>query len=157
MTLDREELEELIRRVIAEERAEAMSHPLHREKFTRYTDPDGKTWVSATMERAEVAQKMIAFVLALIALLSSVNYAVLTYAVRPAIEVEIKREMAAHNEDARRRMDEMLPHIVNREEWVAWTAEKKQMWDRQQEVNELMEKRLTRIEEKLDRLIERGR
>lgn len=153
--IDRDELEELIRRVIAEERQESMAHPARREKVTRYTDPDGKTWVSMTMERAEIAQKLIGLAIALCTLLSLVNYAIITYAVRPEIRDQIDNAIAEHELSARTRMNEMLPSIVNRAEWSSWTAEKNEKWRAQDLMNEAMNARLVRIEEKLDRLIER--
>lgn len=155
--MEREEMEDLIRQVIAEERHESLAHPARREKFTRYTDPDGKTWMSATMDRAEIAQKMIGFVIASCTLLGVINYAILTFSVRPAVRNEIDARIGQHEDQARTKMNEMLPYIVKREEWVAWTSDKSRRWQQQDALNEALENRLTRIEEKLDRLIERGR
>lgn len=155
MNIDKEELSKLIRDIIAEERAESLAHPGRREKITRYTDPEGKTWVSMTLERTEMVQKIMALFLTLCSVLSIVNYAVIRFAVEPAIHIEIDKAIDDHEVQVRARMNEMAPNIVTQTEFKAWTSEKTEKWKNQEIFNAGINDRLKRIEEKLDRLIER--
>lgn len=153
--IDRDELEELIRRVIAEERQESMAHPTRREKFTRYTDPEGKTWVSATMEKAEMAQKLLGLFLALASIISVVNYAVVNYAVMPSVHGAVESAIDTHEKAVAVRMAEIAPTLVQRAEFERRVAVADERWKNQDGLNNAMAERLKRIEEKLDRLIER--
>lgn len=157
MTLDREELEELVRRVIAEERNEALAHPGRREKYTRYTDPDGKTWVSATLERGEVFRKVLAVVTLMIASAAGLVAFTNQWFLLPTIDSRADVKIEAHEQRVRKEMDAKTPAFVTRAEFDRRVASSDARWEAQEARYAALTEWLTRIEAKLDRVIERGR
>lgn len=157
MTINREELEAVIRQVIAEERVESIAHPAQREKVTRYTDPDGKTWISTTLERGEIAQKIAALLIALTTIVSAANYVVSRLVLYPAIDERVTASILAHEERARNRMSEISPTLVTRAEFDAWTAEKNEKWRDQDEFNKRIEAALIEMQRDIKELLKRVR
>lgn len=155
--MDREELEEIIRRVIAEDRAEQLAHPSRRERVTQFTDPDGNTWISRTLTKAEELKRMFMLVGFVCSLFIGAAGVIYKYALLPEFKGEISSQLDAHNVEATKRMNEVLPTIVTRGEFDRRVAMSDAKWAAQEERYIVLTEWLTRIEAKLDRVIERGR
>lgn len=157
MTLDREELEELVRRVIAEDRAEQIVHPSRREKVTQFTDSEGNTWISRTLTRTEELRRMAALVGFVCSLFIGASTALYKYVLLPEFQHEVAVQVTAHASEARAQMNAVLPTIVTRGEFDRRVAMADAKWEAADERYAALSEWLKRIEEKLDRLIERGR
>lgn len=155
MNIDKEELTELIRDIITEERAESIAHPTRRERVTRFTDPEGKTWVSMTLERGEIVTKLAALLVALTTIFSIANYFVSRLVVYPAIEERVTAEIKNHEEQVRTRMNEVAPTLVTRTEWKEWTAEKNERWRNQDEFNRQVGNAIIEMQKDIKLLLQR--
>lgn len=133
--VEKEELLEMIRQSIREFDAERMSHPTRRERVTRFTDPDGKTWVSTTLEKAEVIRKALlvgaAIIGATVALVQFTNRWFLV----PTMDERAASIVAAHESEVRAEMAAVTPGFVTKAEFDRRVAASDGRWDTQEEFN----------------------
>lgn len=157
------EQRKLIRDVIAEERAEQLAHPSRRERVTKFTDPDGNTWISRTLSRAEEARRLfglIAFAFGICAAAFTTYY---NLVVLPDVDAHAAAQISAHDEAARRRMDEVAAQILFKKDFdaalaaSAWVAEKEQRWKYQDEFNQRIELTLIEMQRDIKELLRRVR
>lgn len=157
MTLSRDELRTLIREVMEEQQSERMAHSARREKVTRYTDPEGKTWMSATLERGEVVRKVLAVVVVVIASTAGLVAFTNQWFLLPTIDSRADIKIEAHEQRIREEMDAKTPAFVTRAEFDRRVAASDARWEAQDARYVALTEWLTRVEGKLDRAIERGR
>lgn len=153
--MDRDELEEIIRRVIAEDRAEQLAHPSRREKVTQFTDPQGNTWISRTLSKAEELRRMallVGFVCSVFIGAGSILY---KYVLLPEFQHVVSSQIEEHSMQARRQMETVTPTIVLRSEFDRRAATDDARWAAQGDTNNALQAWMVRVEAKLDRLIER--
>lgn len=153
--MDRDELEEIIRRVIAEDRAEQLAHPSRREKVTQFTDPQGNTWISRTLSKAEELRRMtllVGFVCSVFIGAGSILY---KYVLLPEFQHVVSSQIEEHSMRARRQMETVTPTIVSRSEFDRRAATDDARWAAQDDTNDALQAWMVRVEAKLDRLIER--
>lgn len=151
--MERDELIETIREVIAEERRERMTHPEARERVTRYQDPTGKTWTSVTMAKAEWVTKILQLCLVVGAVLSLANVVVIRMSVGPLIDEKIGVAIHAHETAAEERMKAIAPTIATRSELDAVKSEMAVSRAQRIEQFNALNARLDRIENMLQILL----
>lgn len=157
MSLSRDELRTLIREVLEEQQTERMAHSTRREKVTRYTDPEGKTWMSATLERGEVVRKVFAIVGFVIASTAGLVAFTNQWFLLPTIDHRADIKISAHEDRVQKEMDAKTPGFVTRAEFDRRVAASDARWEAQDARYVALTEWLNRVEGKLDRVIERGR
>lgn len=155
MDVTKEELTQMIRAVIAEERVESLSHPGQRAPVTRYTDPDGKTWVSTTLERGEMIRKALVIIGVVLASAVALIQFTNVWFLLPTMDARASQQIVAHEARVRQEMETRVPNFVSKSEFDRRVAASDAKWAAQDEKYKVLTEWMTRIEAKLDRLIER--
>lgn len=153
--MDREELRDVIRDVIAEERAASMSRELKRERFTRYTDPEGKTWVSATLERGEMLRKVLLILAAIVGATVAAVQFTNTWFLMPTIDRRAQSLIQAHEVRVKAEMEATVPTFVTSSEFNAKVAERDERWRNQLDFNQRVEVTLISIQTDIKELLRR--
>lgn len=147
--MDREQLVETIREVIAEERRERMTHPEKRERVTRYTTPEGETYTSVTMARAQWVGLVLGLVLSAASVLGIIGGIGIKLWVEPVIDQKIE----AHHIE----MEKEAVAFVHREQFEPWAALQNAKWEEQQRVNDRRERQLADIAADIKLILQRLR
>lgn len=155
MNVTKEELTEMIRAVIAEERSESIAHSGQRAPVTRYTDADGKTWLSATLERGEMIRKALVIIGIIVGSVVGLIQFTNAWFLLPTMDARANEQIVEHEQRARQEMEARVPAFVSRAEFDRRVAASDAKWAAQDEKYKVLTEWMTRIEAKLDRLIER--
>lgn len=151
--MEREEIEDLIHSILDER----VQHPGQRAKMTRFTTPEGKTWVSTTLERGEMVRKM----LVIMAVLIGSTVALVQFSNRwfliPTIDDRAKAQIQAHEIRVKAEMQAITPTFVTRAEFDRRVASSDVKWENQQEFNGRVEAALVVIQADVKELLKRVR
>lgn len=155
MSLD--ELEELVTKLMDKRDAQRMASGVRRDPFTSFTDPDGKTWLSATLNKAEVVRKAWAAILLFGAILGGINFVLTTYVARPVAREEAATQIAEHNKAAREEMQKIATTLVYKPEFDAYKASRDERWATQTATNQRIEASLVEMQKDIKELLKRVR
>lgn len=155
MSLD--ELEELVQKLMDKRDAQRMASGVRRDPFTSFTDPDGNTWLSATLNKAEVVRKTWAAILLVVAILSGINFVLTTYVARPVAKEEAAAQIAEHNKHAQEEMAKIAPTLVYKQDFDAYKASRDERWTTQTVTNQRIESGLVEMQRDIKELLKRVR
>lgn len=134
--MEREEIEEMVASAVRQAMEAHMAHPGKRAKVTKFTDPEGKTWMSATLDRGEVVRK----VLTLVALVIASTVALIQFSNRwfliPTMDARANGIVHEHELRVRQEMQQVVPDFVTKAEFDKRVAAADGRWETQKEFNE---------------------
>lgn len=156
MPCDKDELREIIREVMMEEKALHYENGgMRRREMERFKTPDGKEFISTTIERAEMLRKVAMLAAFFVALVIAGLGLWWKVEIEPRNREFIRAELAQHSADARDRMKEVAKQYALKSDFDTFVADKEQRWRAQDRFNERVELVLIDIQKDTKELLRR--
>jgi hypothetical protein len=147
--MDRDDLVETIRAVIEEDRNERIAHPEERERMTRFTTPEGRSFTAVTLSHWDWLKNIAWLLAGLATILGALNVIYLKMSVEPIMDHKIE----VHSAQAEQRMADKAAGYVTIPMWTAWTVDKDRRWSNLDEREEKRSKWEAAMDEKMDRMV----
>ena len=149
--------EDAVRKIMAEHEAARLATGASRAPFSTLKDPDGKTWVSSTFEKAEVVKKFWQAILLVCAIGGGINYALTRYIVTPEATRVARETLTEHEVAVAKKMDAIMPTIVMRSDFDKYVERRDERWVAQGQTNERIETALVEVSRDIKELLKRTR
>lgn len=155
--MDRDELISVIKEVIAEDRAERITHPEQRQKYTSYETPEGRTWTAVTLEKGEMLRKAVTIISTVCVFIGSLFIGYYELIISPRNERATASMIHQHELEAAGRMREEAAKYALAEDLKMLKVEKEQKWIDQDRFNARVEASLVEMQKDIKELLRRVR
>jgi hypothetical protein len=161
MMLTREEIEQIAAAAasaaVEQERASRLSHPEERRRVTKFQAPDGREWISTTLEKAELWKRVILLIVFAGSIMGGVLGGYYEVVVLPREERRIAEMIHQHELDAQARMEVVAKKYALDSDLQVLRAEKAQKWEDQDKFNARIEAALVEMQRDIKELLRRSR